>query len=169
MAVLTTIALIIFIIEAQIPVPIPVPGVKLGLANTVTLFALFSGRTDKRGADELTTIDALMILTCRILLGAVFTGRLIAFAYSIAGGLLGFAAQVVMKRFVTNRQIWVCGAIGAVLHNIGQILVAVWLTGTPAIAAYLPVLVIAGVLTGIMTGLVAQTTIERIKHKVSAD
>ena len=158
MAVLTAAALIIFIIEASIPLPIPVPGVKLGLANAVTLFALFYGR------NTLTTLNAFTILLCRIILGAVFIGRPAAIAFSLAGGLLGFAAQAVMKRFVTQKQIWVCGAVGAVFHNIGQILAAMIITGTPAIAAYLPVLVIAGVFTGVITGFIAQFTIARIQR-----
>ena len=160
MAVLTASALIIFIIEAQIPLPIPVPGVKLGLANAVTLFALFYSGDKVR----LTTTNAFTILLCRIILGAVFTGRLVAFAYSITGGLLGFAAQVIMKRFVSNKQIWVCGAVGAVFHNVGQIIAAVLITGTQAIVAYLPVLIIAGVVTGVITGLVAQFAILRINN-----
>ena len=198
MAALTAAALIIFIIEAQIPLPIPVPSVKLGLANTITLFALFYGRTGRTftrslqgrgyeggiiekpspgkgsGADSkpshgkssgavgLTTANAFMILACRIILGAVFTGRIVAFAYSVSGGLLGFAAQAVMKRFVTDKQIWACGAVGAVFHNIGQILAAMLVTGTPAIAAYLPILIIAGVATGVTTGFVAQITLWRL-------
>jgi len=85
-----------------------------------------------------------------------------AFAYSLAGGLLGFAAQAVMKRFVTTKQIWVCGAIGATFHNIGQILAAMLITGTPTIAAYLPILIIAGIFTGALTGLIVQFTITRI-------
>ena len=186
MAVLTASALIIFIIEAQIPMPIPVPGVKLGLANAVTLFVLFYGSGTGRETDNqitrpcgppsflkraiqgdgsvvLSTANAFSILLCRILLGAVFTGRLVAFAYSLTGGLLGFAAQVIMKRFVSNKQIWVCGAVGAVFHNIGQILAAMLITGTPAIAAYLPILVIAGIITGVFTGLIAQFTLARIR------
>jgi len=227
MAILTAAALIIFIIEAQIPLPIPIPGVKLGLANAVTLFALFYGNR-KRGdgpgvssvittdlpdaanisnadisatpatsaapttstapatpatstasaapatpatsatldipsAVNLTIANAFTILLCRIILGAAFTGRPIAFAYSLAGGLLGFAAQALVKRFVTTKQIWVCGAIGAVFHNIGQILAAMLITGTPAIAVYLPVLVIAGVFTGVITGFIAQLTLARVQ------
>ena len=159
MAILTAIALIIFIIEAQIPLPIPVPGVKLGLANAVTLFALFYA-----GRKYFSTYNIFAVLLCRILLGAVFTGRPIVVVYSLAGGLLAFAAQVVMKRFVTDKQIWVCGAVGAVFHNVGQILAAMVITGTPSIAAYLPVLIIAGIITGVITGLVAQLTLDRIKN-----
>ena len=156
-------ALIIFVIEAQIPLPVPVPGFKLGLANAVTLFALFYRRGGERSTCSLTTADALLILVCRIILGAFFTGRIVAFLYSISGGLLGFAAQAVMRRFVTPKQIWVCGAVGAVFHNIGQILAAILVTGTPAIAAYLPALIIAGVITGMITGFVAQFALKRIK------
>jgi len=197
MAILTAIALIIFIIEAFIPLPLPIPGVKLGLANAVTLFALFygiagkfrndgevharsdgevqgadgfagaarkngGGQAQNDGAIALTTENAFAILLCRIVLGAIFTGRPVALLYSLAGGLLGFAAQVIMKRFVSNKQIWVCGAVGAVFHNIGQIAAAVVITGTPAIALYLPVLIIAGVITGVLTGLIAQFTLERL-------
>ena len=164
MAVLTSVALIVFIIEAQIPLPVPIPCAKLGLANTVTLFALFYSTGKQRATDSFTTADALMILACRIILGAVFTGRIVAFIYSIVGGLLGFAAQAALKRFVTNKQIWACGAVGAIFHNIGQILAAMIVTGTPSIIAYLPLLIIAGTITGTVTGLAAQYTLTRIER-----
>lgn len=163
MAVLTAVSLIIFIIEAQIPLPIAVPGVKLGLANSVTLFALFFSYGKEKNAGSLTTFDAFMILICRVILGAVFTGRIIAFIYSLAGGLLAFAAQALTKRIVTRKQVWVCGAIGAIFHNIGQITAAAFVNGTFAIVAYLPVLIIAGVFTGVLTGLVAQLTLSRLR------
>ena len=180
MAALTAIALIVFIVEAQIPLPFHIPGVKLGLANAVTLFALFVGQGDGSGVPKfsgaghenrtpvlppipsLRISDAFMILICRIILGAAFTGRFVAFIYSLAGGLLGFIAQALVKRIVTNKQIWVCGAVGAVFHNIGQIAAAMLITGTPAIAAYLPLLIVAGVFTGVVTGLAAQFTLARV-------
>ena len=162
LAVFTAFALGLFIVEAQIPLIVPIPGAKLGLANVVTLFALFFSADSERGAASFTTADAFMMLICRIILGALLTGRVAAFIYSVAGGLLGFAAQAAVKRFVTDRQIWVCGAVGAVFHNIGQILAAMVLTGTPSIVAYLPLLLIAGVATGVVTGLAAQFAIARI-------
>ena len=162
MAVPTAVALIVFVIEAQIPLPVPVPGAKLGLANAVTLFALFGSNKKQRGPDDMTTSDAFFILICRIILGALFTGRIIAFVYSITGGLLAFAAQATVSKFVTNKQIWACGAVGAVFHNIGQIVAAVFVTGTPAIVAFLPQLIIMGIVTGIVTGLIAQFSLARI-------
>ena len=162
MAMFTAVALIVFIIEAQIPLPIQIPGAKLGLANTVTLFALFFDYGKEKDKTNLTTFDAFLILICRIVLGAIFTGRIIAFVYSLTGGLLGFTAQAVLRRFVTNKQIWVCGAMGAVFHNIGQILAAMFVTGTPSIAAYLPVLIVAGIITGTITGYAAQFAHSRL-------
>lgn len=167
MALLTAASLIVFIIEAQIPVPVPVPGAKLGLSNAVTLFALFCDYGKSRSEDNLTAANVFLILICRIILGAVFTGRVIAFIHSLAGGLLAFAVMVVLKNFVTNRQIWVCSAVGAVFHNIGQIITAVLITGTPEIAAYLPVLVIAGIVSGTVTGWVAQLTVNRLAQRGS--
>ena len=166
MAILLAIALIIFVIEAQIPLPVPIPGVKLGLSNAVTLFALFfSTRTPdtNRSPVYLNNFDVFLILVCRIILGLFFTGRLITFAFSLCGGLVALVAMIISKRFVNTNQIWVCGAIGAVFHNIAQIGVAIFLTGTPAIAAYLPILLITAIITGVLTGLIAQLTLSRIQ------
>ena len=193
MAVLSAAALVVFIIEAQIPAPVPIPGAKLGLANVITLFALFWRRKDadgasargnageassarrkdadgasalrkeKSAADSLTATDALLILICRIILGAAFSGSAVAFIYSITGGLFAFAAEVALRRFVTNRQIWVCGVAGAVFHNVGQILAAMLITGTPYIAALLPALTVVAIITGVVTGLVAQFTVARLR------
>jgi len=162
MAALTTAALIIFIIEAQIQLPIPIPRAKLGLANTITLFVLFFPTNDKSTSVNLKSTDALMILICRILLGAIFTGRILALALSLSGGLLSFAAMIAAKRIVTNKQIWVCGAIGGIFHNIGQILAAILITETPAMIAYLPILIIIGIITGTLTGLITQTILLRL-------
>jgi len=161
LALLAALALIIFIVEAQFPPPVPVPGVKLGLANTITLFALFWRRDD--GELAFCAKDAFMILLCRIILGTLFTGRAVALFYSLTGGILSFTVQIAMRRFVTARQIWVLGVTGAVAHNIGQILAAIFIVGSFAIAAYLPLLIIAGILTGVITGLCAQFAVTRVK------
>lgn len=153
-ALLTAIALTIFMVEAQIPPLVPIPGVKLGLANIVTVFALFAyGRR-----------DALLILVVRVFLGSVFSGQIMTLLYSMAGGLFCFAVTALLKNVLTDKQLWVAGIVGAVFHNIGQIIVAIVVTGTPDIVVYLPVLLVSGIVTGLFTGLCAQFLYGKLKH-----
>ena len=134
LALLTAIALTIFMAEAQIPVAVPIPGVKLGLANIVTVYAVF----------VLGPGDALMILTARVFLGAVFSGQMMTLFYSLGGGLLCWAVLTLLRRLFTKEQLWLCSPVSAVFHNLGQLLVAAALMKTWAVLAYLPYLVIAG-------------------------
>lgn len=152
MALLTAIALIIFVIEAQIPNPIPIQGVKLGLANIVTVYSMF----------VLGPAPTLLILVSRVFLGSVFSGQMMTFAYSMAGGLLCYLSMLIMRKLVGRNQIWVCSAVGAVFHNIGQIIVAILITATPGLIAYLPILLVSGILAGIFTGLCAQYVVRRL-------
>ena len=152
-AVLTALALIIFIVELQIPPITPVPGIKLGLANVVTVAALFLFGPWDAGA----------ILILRILLGAAFSSNPSALVYSLAGGALSVAALLVLRKIVNKRQIWAVSAISAAFHNLGQIAAAVLITRTPALFAYLPVLTAAGIIAGLVTGSAAQLAVNRIK------
>ena len=150
---LTAIALTIFMIEAQIPAPVPVPGVKLGLANIVTLYALFM----------IGPWDALGILLARIVLGSLFSGNLMLLLYSLAGGLLCWLLCCTLRHVMTDRQIWLCSIFGAIAHNLGQMAVAIAVTRTPGLLAYLPALMISGTLAGAFTGWSAQFLIDRMK------
>lgn len=154
MALLTAIALAIFAVEAQIPVPIPVPGIKLGLANIVTVAALYW-----MGAGP-----ALAILLVRVVLGCLATGQVAAIFYSLAGGLLSLAVMLPMRRVVGRKQIWVLSIVAAMTHNVGQILAAMVLTGTPQIVVYLPILLFSGIITGLFTGICAQLAIGRLQR-----
>ncbi len=151
-AVLTAVALTIFTVEARIPEIVPVPGVKLGLANIVTVVALFT----------LGPWDALAILLCRVILGSLFAGSAAALLYSLSGGLLAFAVTVLMRRVLTRRQIWVASVFAAMAHNVGQLGAAVLVTSTPALFAYLPVLLISGTVAGLFTGLAGQYAAGRL-------
>lgn len=148
---LTGLALILFIVEAQIPPLVPIPGVKIGLANIVTVFAVFM-----LGAPE-----GALILAARIFLGAVFAGNFSSIFYSAAGGLFAILTAILLKKVLRDNQIWVAGCLGAVAHGIGQIAMAVFITGTPGILVYLPVLVVTGIITGLFTGLCAQLLVNR--------
>lgn len=146
LALLAAIALGLYVLEAQLPSPIPIAGVKLGLSNIVTVYAVF----------RFGPWEALGILLVRVLLGSMFTGQMMALVYSLAGGLLSLGGMLLLRRILTERQIWIASVFGGIFHNIGQILVAIWVTGTPSIAVYLPVLILSGLAAGLFTGLTAQ-------------
>ena len=151
MAMLTAIALTIFMIEAQIPALVPIPGIKLGLANIVTVFAVFA----------LGSREAAMILFARIFLGAIFAGNFSTILYSGAGGLLAILVTIGLRRILTVKQLWVAGALGAIAHSVGQMAMAVAVTATLGLLAYLPVMIICSIITGVFTGLCAQLLLNR--------
>ena len=153
LALLSAIALTIFMVEAQIPALVPIPGIKLGLANIITVFAVFV-----IGAKE-----AALVLAVRIFLGAVFAGNFSTILYSAAGGTLAILITILMKKFLVNKQLWIAGCMGAIAHSIGQMVMAVCITGTPSIAMYLPIMVAISILTGSFTGLCAQFLVNRGK------
>ncbi len=153
MALLTAIALTIFMIEAQIPPVVPLPGVKLGLSNIVTVYAVFVLGPGKAAA----------ILFCRIFLGAVFAGNFSSILYSGAGGLLAILVTILLSKILTKKQLWVAGALGAVAHSLGQVCMSVLVTATPSVFIYLPALAAISIVTGLFTGLCAQFLVNRGK------
>lgn len=155
-AMLSAVALIIFVVEAQIPVLVPIPGVKLGLSNVVILFAICSlGRR-----------EAEVILLVRIILGNFVAGNLTAMLYSLAGGVLCYLVMTLMKPLFSSKQIWILSVFGAIGHNIGQLTVAVLITGTPSILVYAPILLLSGIITGFFTGQCAQAVVLHI-HRLN--
>lgn len=153
MALLTAIALTIFMVEAQIPALVPIPGIKLGLSNIITVFAVFA-----MGPGE-----AAAILFVRIFLGAVFGGNFSTILYSGAGGACAILVTILLRRILTKKQLWVAGALGAIGHSVGQMAMAVLLTATPGLFIYLPVMILCSVITGTFTGLCAQILVNRGK------
>jgi len=151
LALLTALALIIFIVELRIPNPIPIPGVKLGLANIITVYAVYHYRVK----------EVFMIVIVRIVLGSVFSGSIMALMYSFAGSMLCLAGMIPLHKVIPARSIWICSVLGAVLHNVGQISVAIMVTGTFGVIAYLPFLLVSGCAAGAFTGLCAQLLVNR--------
>lgn len=142
-AVLVALALALSYVERFIPLQlvIPLPGVKLGLANTVTLIALYLlGRKYAFG-----------ILIPRCILGAFFGGGITGLLFSLTGGLLALCVMSLVKK---SRLFSFYGisVLGAAAHNIGQILAAMAVMGSAYIAAYLPYLLLVAIFTGLATG-----------------
>lgn len=150
--ILCALALIIFIIESYIPPLVAIPGIKIGLANIITVFAIVF----------LSARDAFLILTVRIFLSALFASQPAMLIYSLCGGIICFAAMMCVKRFIDDKQIWAMSAVGAVFHNAAQIAAAAVITKTAAVFWYLPILTVVGIISGIFTGLCVQYL--KIKH-----
>lgn len=154
LALLTAIALTIFMAEAQIPALTTVPGVKLGLANIVTVYVMFAMGPG----------DALLALSGRVFLGAVFSGQPMTLIYSAAGGLLSWCVLCLLGRLLTDRQIWLASPVAAIFHNLGQLLAAAAVLRSWSVLAWLPYLVIAAVLAGLFTGMAAQALLRRLER-----
>ena len=154
-ALLTAMALGLSYLENLFPVTaaIPIPGVKLGLANIVTLFALYA-----LGAPQ-----AMAILFCRCILGAVFAGNMNALIFSLLGGVTAMLTMIFLARC---RKLSVYGVSigGAAGHNCGQIAAAMVTLGNTAPLYYLPFLLLVSLFTGALTGLVGASLIRALAH-----
>ena len=151
LSMLPAIALPIFMVEAQIPPLTPVPGIKMGLSNIITVFIVFA----------IGPKEAAAVLFVRIFLGAVFAGNFSTIFYSGAGGLCAILVTIGLRKILTKKQLWVAGICGAIAHSIGQMSMAVALTATPGLLAYLPIMIVASIISGTFTGLCAQHLVNR--------
>lgn len=142
-AILTALALALSYTERFIPLQmvIPLPGVKLGLANIVTLIALYL----------MGPKAAFAILIPRCIFGAVFGGGITGLLFSVTGGVLAMLTMV-LARNVPIFSIYGVSILGAAAHNIGQILAAMVLMDSQYIGAYLPYLLVVALFTGFATG-----------------
>ena len=155
LAVLTAVALIIFVVELQIPNPFPIPGIKLGLSNIVTVYAVYHYRAHEVAA----------MVAVRLLLGAVFSGNFTALIYSAAVAYLCLLGMLLLRRWIDEKHLWMASVFGAVLHNTGQMAAALLILQTPQIIAYYPFLLLSGCLAGAFTGLCAQVVTNRLSRR----
>lgn len=150
-----TISLALFVVETRIPNLVPVPGVKLGLANIITVCAVYS----------FAPIEVALITTVRITLGTIFCGSPLTFIYSLVGSTLSLIASILVKNVITRDKMWITSIISAIIHNVGQILTASVVMRSMAIFAYLPMLLISGTVTGLFCGLVALLIDQRLRNR----
>lgn len=158
LAMLTGVALIIFVIELQIPNPFPIPGIKLGLANIITVYAIYRYRAK----------EVVMIVFCRIFLAAMFSGNMMALVYSLAGSILCLTGMLGLRKIIDMGHIWISSIFGAILHNVGQISIAVLVMGK-GILVYFPFLLVSGCFAGAFTGICAQMIIRRKTDDIRYD
>ncbi len=148
---LTALSLIASYIELLIPMPIGIPGVKLGLANLMIVWTLYA-----MGPKE-----ALAVNGVRIVLSGFLFGNLSMILYSLAGAAVSFAFMYLAKRSGAFRMAGV-SIIGGVMHNVGQLLAAMLVLETGSLIYYGPVLLLAGLLTGFLIGVIAGEVWKRV-------
>lgn len=151
--VFTALALIFSYIETLIPFHFGIPGIKLGLANLLIVIFLY-----KRNAKE-----ALLLSVVRIVLAGFMFGSLFSILYSLAGGVLSL---LVMNLLKNSGKFSVMGVsiAGGVSHNLGQLVVAMAAVETYRVGYYFPVLLVAGMLTGLLIGMIANEVLKRLKN-----
>ena len=154
--ILVTNAILISFLESFIPIPIPVPGIKLGLANIITILAVVF----------LSWKDVLLIVIVRSFVVAILTRGILMLAFSLSGGILSAIVMWLLytkcSRFVSIKGVSIAGAI---THNTAQLVVASAILGQIVVLYYLPVLIISAVITGLITGNIGEIAINEVRKK----
>ena len=150
--VLVSLAMVLSYLESLFPMFLAVPGIRIGLANIAIVFALY----------HLGFRAALGISVVRVVLSALLFGSVISMSYSLCGALISLAMMAILKRSGLFGTVAV-SVVGGVSHNLGQIAVACLILQTKAIAYYIPVLILSGVVSGVVIGIVSAVVIARLE------
>ncbi|MBS7379206.1 MAG: Gx transporter family protein [Candidatus Ornithospirochaeta sp.] len=155
MGLLTALALILSYVESLIPAFVAVPGVKMGLANIVVVFALYT----------LGPGEAAIVSIIRVLLSSLLFGSILSLSYSAAGAVISLLSMIILMKTkifgVTSVSV-----TGGVFHNLGQILVACLVLETDVLLYYLPVLILSGTITGAVIGIASSIVIKRLQKSI---
>lgn len=149
--VFTALALIFSYIESMIPFQIGIPGVKLGLANLIIVIALY----------KMSLKEAYLLSVTRVVLSGLLFGSMFSILYSLAGGLLSLTVMAVLKR-TEGFSVLGISIAGGVSHNIGQLVIAMFVVQTFSVSYYIPVLLVAGLVTGLVIGIAAESMLRRL-------
>ena len=154
MALLTAAAVVLGYVERLIPMPGSIPGIKLGLANTVLLYAIYL----------LDTRSAFVLMILKVGLSGLMYGGVSAMMFSFGGGLCSLVMMLLVKKLGgSGVSIIGVSVVGAVFHNVGQTAVAAFMVNTAALMGYVPFLLVAAVVTGILTGIAGKYAIQGLK------
>lgn len=153
---LAAVAAVLSWLERFVPIQllVPVPGLKFGLANIVTMFAIFF----------LDTKHTISIVVVRCLIGAMLGGGFISFAFSLTGALMAAVTMILLKKGYDKQfSLYGISLGGAAVFNIGQVIVASFIFQDTAIFTYLPILMIGGVITGVLTAAISIILFKKIR------
>lgn len=160
MALLIAMSLVLHLFENMIPVPFITPGAKLGLANIITVIALYT----------LSYKETFIVLVLRIILSVMFGGSVSRLIYSLTGGIFSYISMVAVKSLFKDKvSIIGVSCTGAVFHNVGQLLASAWVVKTISVMLYLPVMSIAGIGTGIFVGITGNFAVAHLRKLFGKD
>ena len=151
MAMLVALAMIFSYVESLIPFQIGIPGVKLGLANLIIVIALY----------KMSLREAYLLSVTRVVLAGLIFGSMFSILYSLAGALLSLTVMALLKKS-GGFSILGISIAGGVMHNVGQLIVAMFVVQTFSVSYYIPVLLIAGLITGLVIGIAADSMLRRL-------
>ena len=153
LAMMITFAIILSYVESRIPSFVAIPGIKVGLANIVVIFVLYT----------IGIKEAIIISTIRVGIISVLFGNIMSLAYSIAGAFLSLLVMFILKKLTPLKLIAV-SVVGGVMHNVGQIAVAAMILETAVVVYYLPFLILFGTIAGVAVGVAAAVLIKRLSR-----
>lgn len=146
-------AILMGYVEMLVPVPVPIPGVKLGLANVIIIIMMY----------YMDTKSAFFVSLVRVVLSGLLFAGFAGLLYSLAGAMCSFAVMALLKK---TEKFSIAGVsiAGGIFHNVGQIIVASLVVQNVKMAYYLPFLLVSGVVTGLLIGIVAKTALGYLKR-----
>ena len=153
LAMMITFAIILSYVESRIPSFVAIPGIKVGLANIVVIFVLYT----------LGIKEAIIISAIRVGIISVLFGNIMSLTYSIAGAFLSLLVMFILKKLTPLKLIAV-SVVGGVMHNVGQIAVAAMILETAVVVYYLPFLILSGTIAGVAVGVAAAVLIKRLSR-----
>lgn len=146
--VLTAIMLVLGFFESQLPAG-PVPGIKIGLSNSILVFAIYT----------LGIPTSFLLMILKVTLSGFMFGSISAMMYAFAGGFLSMIAMSVLSR-IDGVNMIVVSAVGGIMHNVGQVALAMLILRTPKLVYYMAILMVVGMVCGTLSGICAS----RVKH-----
>ena len=153
-AIMTSLALVLSFVETLIPFTPLVPGMKIGLANLVTMLLLYTAGP----------VSAVIVSILRILLSGILFGNMFSVCYSFSGFVFSFLSMLLLKR-TGKFGISAVSCVGGVMHNLGQLVFAALIAGR-SVFAYAPFLFLSGVLSGAVIGIIGGILVQRLKSVI---
>ena len=151
LSLLVAVAMILSYVEAQIPISVSVPGVKLGISNIATLFALYT----------LGISEAVLVSVVRVVLSSLVFANPVMMIYSLSGAVLALVFMILMKEIGVFSILGV-SVVGGVMHNVGQIIAAIILMKNSGVAYYLVPLIVSGTVAGVAVGVLSALLVKKI-------